>query len=142
MGRVGEICGRAVVVTTPTQLAATTKITSVVTIGKENPTRAEASRVSLILDAFKGGDKLLAAPFIRKIFFPGYPLEELKWPDLPTTHPRIISSYQQLNRSQRTAVEKCLSNKEEDRLVVIIVSSFTSLFHHISLKVSGAAGYR
>jgi len=142
MARVGEIHGRAVVVTTPTQLAATTKITSVVTIGKDDPTRAETSRVSLILDAFKGGDMLLTAPFIRKIFFPDYPLEKLKWPALPTTHPRVNFTYRQLNKSQRTAVEKCLSNKDEDRHVVIIVSSLTSPFHRISLGVSGAAGHR
>jgi Cdc6-like AAA superfamily ATPase len=56
----------------------------------------------------------------------------LKWPELPTSQPKINFTYRQLNISQRKAVEKCLSNKEEDRHVVIVVSStpsFSPLSH-------------
>ena len=128
--------GRAVTVTPYTQFAA--NITTVATIGKEAPTGAEASRAGLILDAFKGSDSLLASPFVRKVFFPGYPLHTLKWPKLPVSQPSINFTYRQLNESQREAVERCLSNREEDRHVVIIVRS-TSFSFPISQRASGAA---
>jgi hypothetical protein len=126
-------------VTAHAQFDPTAIITSVVTVGKDDLTGAETSRASLILDAFKGGDALLTTPFVRKIFFPDYPLETLKWPALPKTQPKVNFTHRQLNESQQKAVEKCLSNKEEDRHVVIVVSSFPSLPYLISPRVSGAA---
>ncbi|KAF9647978.1 hypothetical protein BDM02DRAFT_3144973, partial [Thelephora ganbajun] len=114
-GHVSKVQGKAVKVTPQTQFAATAKIRSVVTIGKDQLTGAEASRADLILNAFKGGESLLSSPFVRKIFFPGHPLHALKWPKLPTTQPEIVFTYRDLNESQRKAVERCLSNKEEDR---------------------------
>ena len=126
-GHVKKVQGKAVQVTPHAQFIATAKITSVVTIGKEELTGAQTSRADLTLDAFKGGDALLSTPFVRKIFFPEYPLQKLKWPALPTTQPKIASSSRQLNPSQERALEKCLSNKEEDRLVVIIVGPASSL---------------
>ena len=108
------------------------KIRSVVTVGKEELTVAEATRASLVLDAFKGSDSLLSSPFVRKIFFPNYPLHKLKWPELPGTQPKVDFAYRKLNESQRRAVEKSLSNKEGDRHVIIVVSStprFLSLSH-------------
>jgi regulator of nonsense transcripts 1 len=124
---VKKVQGKAVQVTPHAQFIATAKITSVVTIGKEELTGAQTSRADLTLDAFKGGDALLATPFVRKIFFPEYPLQKLKWPTLPVTQPKTAVSYRQLNPSQERAMEKSLSNKEEDRLVVIVVSSSSSL---------------
>ena len=123
-GLVKHVNGRAVRVTAYAQ--PNTNIRSVVTIGKEGLTAAEASRASLVLGTFKASDSLLASPFVRKIFFPGYPLHTLRWPKLPTTQPNINFTYRQLNESQRKAVVRCLSNKEEDRHVVIIVSSISS----------------
>ena len=115
------------------------KIRSVVTVGKEELTLAEATRASLVLDAFEGSDSLLSSPFVRKIFFPNYPLHKLKWPELPGTWPEIDFTYRELNESQRKAVEKSLSNKEEDRHVVIVVSSIPSFYFPLSRWVSGAA---
>ena len=92
-----------------------------VTVGKDEPTGAEATRAGLILGAFKGSDSLFTSPFVRKVFFPNYPLHTLKWPELPTTQPEIGFTYRPLNKSQRKAVEKCLSNQEADRQVVIVV---------------------
>ena len=114
-------------------------IQSVITIGKEQPTIAEATRAILVLNAFKGQDSLLSSPFVRKIFFPRYPLHTLKWPPLPMSQPNIEFAYRQLNGSQRKAVEKCLSNQEEDRHVVIVVSSTPSFPRLVSRRVSGAA---
>ena len=99
----------------------TAKIKSITTIGKDDLTPAEASRAVLVLNEFKGSGTLLSNPFVRKIFFPGHPLDGLKWPKLPTTQSKINFTYRPLNESQKKAVEKCLSNKEEDRHVVIVV---------------------
>ena len=117
------------------------KIRSVVTVGKEELTVAEATRASLVLDAFKGSDSLLSSPFVRKIFFPNYPLHKLKWPELPGTQPKVDFAYRKLNESQRRAVEKSLSNKEGDRHVIIVVSSTPSFSIPLSRWVSGATGY-
>ena len=130
-----NVQGRAVKVTPHAQFTA--KIKSVVTIGKDGLTGAEASRAGLILDAFKGSESLLSSPFVRKIFFPGYPLDTLKWPKLPATQPTINFTYRPLNDSQRKAVERCLSNKEEDRHVVIVVSTTSSF---LSLSYDGHQG--
>lgn len=111
-------------------------------MGKEELTGAEATRASLVLDAFKGLDSLLSSPFVRKIFFPDYPLHRLKWPELPGTQPEIDFAYRKLNESQRRAVEKSLSNKEEDRHVLIVVSSTPSFSFPLSRWASGATGYR
>ena len=131
-----HVQGRAVRVTPQAQF--TGKINSVVTVGKGDPTNAEATRASLILDAFEGSGSLLSTPFVRKVFFPDYPLHTLKWPELPTTQPRVSFTYRELNKSQRKAVEKCLSNQEEDRHVVIVVSSTPSFPFPTSPRVSGA----
>ena len=134
-----KVRGRAVKVTPHAQVQFTTKIESVVTIGKDDLTDAQASRADLILDAFKGSNLLLTNPFVRKIFFPNFPLDTLKWPKLPSTQPTINFSYRELNRSQRKAVEKCLSNNEEDRHVIIIVNSSSSFSFPDSRLVSGPA---
>ena len=131
-----EVRGRAVRVSPHAKFTA--KIKSVVTVGKEELTGAEATRAGLILDAFKGSDSLLSSPFVRKVFFPNYPLHTLKWPDLPTTKPKINFTYREPNKSQRKAVERCLSNKEADRHVVIVVSSTSSFSFLISRWLSGA----
>lgn len=132
-----KVQGRAATVIPSAQI--TTKINSVVTVGKEELTGAEATRAGLILDAFKGSRSLFTNPFVRKVFFPNYPLHTLKWPELPTTQPQISFACRELNKSQRKAVEKCLSNKETDRHVVIVVSSTSSFYILISRWVSGAA---
>ena len=129
-GHVSKVQGRTVKVTPHSQFTA--KITSVVTIGKEELNGAETSRANLILNTFKGYDNLLSSPFIRRIFFPGYPLHTLKWPTLPTSQPRINFTYRPLNSSQQKAVERCLSNKEEDRHVIIVVSSPPPVFCLVS----------
>ena len=127
--------GRSVTVAAHAQPA--TNIRSVATIGKDGLTVAEASRADVILSAFKGSNSLLSNPFVRKIFFPGYPLHTLKWPGLPTTQPNINFTHQELNESQLKAVERCLSSKEEDRHVVIVVSSISSF---LSLSHDGHQG--
>jgi len=137
---VKKVQGRTVHVTPHAQFTA--KIQSVVTIGKDDLTGAEATRAALILDAFKGSDSLLSSPFVRKIFFPDFPLHTLKWPELPPTQPRVDFTHRELNESQQRAVQKCLSNKEEDRLVIIVVSSTSSLSCLTSPRASGTARHR
>ena len=136
-GHVSGVSGKAARVIPYSQFNA--QIKSVITVGKEQLNDAEATRASLVLDAFRGGDSLLSSPFVRKLFFPGYPLHTLKWPQLPTSQPEIEFTYRQLNESQRMAVEKCLSNEEEDRHVVIVVSSTPSFPPLVSRRVLGAA---
>lgn len=118
-----SVNGRAVRVAPHAQISANIKINSVVTIGKEALTIAESFRANLILEAFRGGDSLLSSPFVRKIFFPKHPLDDLKWPKLPDTQPKVDFTYRSLNKSQEQAVKKCISNKPKDRHVVIVVSS-------------------
>jgi hypothetical protein len=139
-GHVSYASGKAVRVTPHAQVNA--QIKSVATIGKEDLTPAEATRADLILDAFKGSDSLLSSPFVRKIFFPDYPLHTLKWPELPTTQPKIDFTYRPLNPSQKKAVGRCLSNKEEDRHVVVVVSSTPVFSCPFSRRVSGTSRYR
>jgi len=131
-GHVRGVSGRAARVVPHSQF--TGKIKSVITIGKDDLTGAEATRAMLILNAFKGQDSLLSSPFARKIFFPEYPLDALQWPQLPTSEPKIEFTYRQLNGSQQNAVERCLSNKEEDRHVVIVVSSALPPFPRLVLR--------
>jgi hypothetical protein len=138
-GHVSKVQGRAVKVTPHAQVNA--QIKSVVTIGKEDLNGAEATRADLVLGAFKGLDSLLSSPFVRKIFFPNYPLDTLKWPELPTTQPKIDFTYRPLNTSQTRAVERCLSNKEEDRHVVIVVSSAFPLSCPFSRRAAGTSRY-
>lgn len=118
-----KVLGKSVRAVPKTEFSETARIDSVVTVGKEGPTNAEASRAGLVLDAFKGGDTLLSLPFVRKIFFPDYPLHTLQWPKLPTSQSNVSFTHRELNEAQKKAVEKCLNNKEEDRHVVIVVSS-------------------
>ena len=142
-GHVRDVTGRAVKVSSHSQFPSTAKITSVVTIGKEGLNGAGSSRADLILMTFQGRDVLLSSPFVRKFFFPEYPLHTLEWPRMPPTQPKVDFTYRQLNTSQRKAVEKCLSNSEEDRHVVIIVSQTPSVpFPYLIPRISGAAGYR
>ena len=118
-----NVSGRAVKVAPHTRINATAKIKSVVTIGKDELNGAETTRAILVLDAFRDGDTLLSSPFVRKIFFPDHPITMLKWPKLPKTEPKIDFTHKNLNESQTKAVEKCLSNEEEDRHVIIVVRS-------------------
>lgn len=134
-----SVQGRAVKVTPHSQFSA--RIKSVVTIGKDDPTGAEANRANLILETFKGSDCLLSSPFVRKIFFPKFPLHTLQWPQLPATQPEINFTFRQLNQSQQTAVEKCLNNKERDRQVVIVVSSTLPLPRRpLTISIRGHQG--
>jgi regulator of nonsense transcripts 1 len=134
---VSHVQGRAVKVTPHKKVTA--KIKSVITIGKEELTGAEASRAGLILEAFKGSDSLLSSPFVRKIFFPNFPLHTLKWPNLPKSQPKNTFTHRPLNVSQQKAVERCLSNKEVDRHVVVVVSPTSWFSLPISRRVLGAA---
>ena len=124
-GYAKEVKGKSVKAIPQGQFCETAKISSVVTVGKEGLSRPGIFRANLVLSAFKGSDTLLSSPFVRKIFFPDYPLSTLKWPKLPTTQPNVSFTHRELNEAQKKAVEKCLSNKEEDRHVVIVVSSIS-----------------
>ena len=142
-GRVSSARGKGVRVTPFVQVTAqvAAQIKSVATIGKDDLTPAEAIRADLVLDAFKGSDSLLSSPFVRKIFFPDYPLHMLEWLELPTTQPNIDFTYRPLNPSQTKAVGRCLSNKEEDRHVIVVVSSTPPFSYSFSQRVSGTSRY-
>ena len=134
-----EVSGKSVKVTPRTTFSETAKIFSVATVGKEGLSQPEVIRASLVLSAFKGSDALVSSPFVRKIFFPDYPLSTLKWPELPTTQPNVNFTHLELNEAQKMAVEKCLSNKEEDRHVVIVVGSISGFPYVTSRRLLGTA---
>ena len=85
------VSGRAVEVAAHAQV--TTQIKSVATMGKDEPTGAEAGRADPILDAFKGSTLSLFSLFVWKIFFPDYPLHTLKWLEPPVTQPKVDFTY-------------------------------------------------
>ena len=139
-GHVKKVRGKAVKISPHARFAITAKIQSVVTIGKEGLTFAESSRAALVLDAFKGGDLLLSSPFVRRIFFPNYSLDTLKWPQFPASKPGLNFTHRELNPSQENAVLKCLGNKKKDRDVVIIVSPSSPMSQRfVSPCVSGTS---
>ena len=120
-GHVRRVRGKAAVVAADFEFNPTATIRSVITIGKGPLTAAKMTRANLVLDAFEGGDSLLSSPFVRKIFFPDHPIHMLEWPKLPAALPVIEFTRIRLNDAQERAVEKCSSNEEKDRHVVIIV---------------------
>ncbi|KAH0833021.1 P-loop containing nucleoside triphosphate hydrolase protein [Lanmaoa asiatica] len=80
------------------------KIVSVTTVGKENPTCAESTRDAIVLKALQHKTNILSNPFFRALWLPK---ERLVWPE---------------SKRQRRAlppVQRILSDKDDDRIVVI-----------------------
>ncbi|KIO15253.1 hypothetical protein M404DRAFT_70347, partial [Pisolithus tinctorius Marx 270] len=94
------------------------EIKSVTTIGKADPTSAEACRERVILAILKGESTLLSHPFVKAIWLPKHPIW---WMPSGRLKPKIpISCVNlQVNPSQERAIEKILSISGTDRVVLI-----------------------
>lgn len=104
-------------------------ITKVTSIGRDDPTTAEAQRAATILRILQGSEKLLdESPWIQNIWFPldddgllAWPKEwseKPKTPRSPIRQPSPLST-QPLNSSQQTAVNCMVSSKDEHRITLI-----------------------
>lgn len=109
-------------------------ITSVISIGRDDPTTAEAQRAATILRILQGSEKLLdESPWIQNIWFPLDDNGPLTWPKEWSEKPEIKqetpskSSIQQsapsssppLNPSQQKAVNYMFSPKDDHRITLI-----------------------
>lgn len=94
------------------------RIRSVYTIGKEDPTSAEAQRAKIILNALQRSNTILRHPFVSSMWLPS---EIPTWPQLPRRRatPSLYFPYRLLNSSQTLAVQSILSDDDADRISVI-----------------------
>ncbi|KAG6326048.1 hypothetical protein ID866_13041, partial [Astraeus odoratus] len=93
-------------------------IKSITTVGKADLTPAEAAREKAILETLKGESSLSSQPFFKTIWLPR---DTPSWPptNLPDCSKQIYCSDLNLNTVQEAAVEKILSNSDENRTVLI-----------------------
>lgn len=92
-------------------------IASVTTVGREDPTQAEASRSDIVLMALQGRISILKHSFTKRIWLPN---EALSWADSPAFRsPISIRSSRPLNPSQTKAVNLILSTNDADRVGLI-----------------------
>ena len=93
------------------------KILSVTTIGKGDPTFAEVTREDIILKTLQHKTNIFSVPFFQSLWLPNEPLVWPKSKGQKIVHPVQLS--RDLNSSQLTAVERILSDEDDDRIVVI-----------------------
>ena len=106
-------------------------ITSVTSIGRDDPTTAEAQRAATVLRILQGSEKLLdESPWIQNIWFPADNDSPLIWPKEwsekpktplkpnPKTAPPSESTVS-LNSSQQNAVNYMFSSKDDHRITLI-----------------------
>ncbi|KAJ3570490.1 hypothetical protein NP233_g4368 [Leucocoprinus birnbaumii] len=90
---------------------------SICTIGREDPTAAEALRTSILLKVIQNKDAFLSIPFAQDIWFPN------KAPRSSSTSPPdpipVVFDHRPLNNSQRNAVRAILSDESLKRVVLI-----------------------
>lgn len=88
------------------------------TVGRGDPTQAEASRSDIVLMALQGRISISKHSFTKRIWLPK---EALSWDDTPAfgTPVSYIQSSRPLNPSQTKAVKKILSTKNSDRVALI-----------------------
>ncbi|GLB40322.1 putative AAA domain containing protein [Lyophyllum shimeji] len=105
-------------------------VATVISIGRDDPTTAEAQRAATILRILQGYEQLLTnSPWIQNIFFPsGDPHKPLSWPlewsDPCKSGPSLMvpnppSILLQLNSSQQDAVNTMYSTLDKHRITVI-----------------------
>lgn len=127
-GVMGAVRGRSGNVNTDRSLGGKT-ILSVTSIGRDDPTTAEAQRAATVLRILQGSEKLLdESPWIQNIWFP--PDDgPLTWPEEWSEKPRTPlqlsiqkpapASALPLNPSQQTAVNYMLSSEDDKRITLI-----------------------
>ena len=98
------------------------EITSLTTLGKEAPTRAEAERNQAILSMLQGTLPLFDNHWMKALWFPSQPVD---WPECftpPSDSPAIeIQEHPDvsLNDSQHTAITKMLSQSPDSHLTLV-----------------------
>ena len=116
MGRARKVAGRSACISINGPVKGD-KILSVTTIGKEDPTRAESTREDIILKTLQYETDIFSIPFFQALWLPHEPLVWPKSKGPKTVQPAQLS--QGLNPSQLAAVERILSDEDDDRIVVI-----------------------
>ncbi|KAF8071840.1 P-loop containing nucleoside triphosphate hydrolase protein [Lyophyllum atratum] len=128
-GQVGRMSGKSAPLVADRSLNDKT-VTTVISIGRDDPTTAEAQRAATILRILQGFDKLLTdSVWIQNIFFPGDNSSEgllwpISWSDSNESIPSIIPANPppvllQLNPSQQDAVNTMYSTLDEHRITII-----------------------
>lgn len=87
------------------------------TIGREDPTAAEAVRANTMLEVLQNTNTLLTLPFVQDIWFP----KKAKMPvsKKPSNLIPITFTERPLNKSQKLAVDAILSDKPSKRVILI-----------------------
>ncbi|KAJ7067044.1 hypothetical protein C8F01DRAFT_657182 [Mycena amicta] len=126
-GRSGIVDGRHTNLYIPRALDLTKTILTITSIGRDDPTTAEAQRAATVLSILQGRIALLSDNiWIKNIWLP--PSKEdigLQWPPTwskvppPTTAKSEEDNLDRLNASQRQAAEAMLDPKDENRFVLI-----------------------
>ena len=133
-GVMGTVIGKSGNVMTDGNLELGKVITSVTSIGRDDPTTAEAQRSATILRILQGTEKLLdESPWIQNIWFPNddgllvWPKEWSEKPKKPSKPPTVQksppastpTSAPLLNPSQQKAVNYMLSSIDDNRIILI-----------------------
>jgi len=125
-GEIGDVRGRSAAIHPSGSLAEGTIITSLITIGRDDPTTAEAQRAAAILRILQGSiDLLTDNPWLQNIWFPSDD-GLLIWPDnwhTPISHSAVPLDgnlgRHKLNNSQQCAVNNMLSPADDHQLCLI-----------------------
>ncbi|KAH9481599.1 ATP-dependent helicase NAM7 [Psilocybe cubensis] len=125
-GTMAGVSGKVGSVNTNNVAFADKTITVVTSIGRDDPTTAEAHRAATVLRILQGSDKLLdRSPWIQNIWFPSSDGGPLIWPkewSMPRAAPifkPISFKALQLNSSQQLAVNSMMSEKDDHRIVLV-----------------------
>ena len=131
-GQIGKVNGKSGALSAQRSLS-DKSITTLTSIGRDDPTTAEAQRAATVLRILQGSQKLLdESPWIRNIWFPSDD-EVMTWPNSPLTSQRAGPSLPQasgaspggnqgrhnLNSSQQEAVNTMASSMDSHRITII-----------------------
>jgi regulator of nonsense transcripts 1 len=113
---------------------------SIRTIGREDPTSAEAFRTHIIFQVIYKETAFLTFPFVLDIWFPkrAKPMDS----SVPVNSIPIAFDSRPLNESQRSAVKAILSDNPSDRLVLIQGPPGTGKTTVIAAAVISAISFR
>ena len=129
-GVMGKVTGRSGNVNTDRRLGGKV-IMSVTSIGRDDPTTAEAQRAATVLRILQGSEKLLdESPWIQNIWFPSDDNGPLIWPEEWSEKLKIPSNLENekmapppctlpLNPSQQKAVSYMISPMDDHRITLI-----------------------
>lgn len=136
-GRSGGVDGRTANLNIPRPLDNSKTILTIKSIGRDDPTTAEAQRAAAVLRILQGDlDLLNDNPWMQNIWFPGPPDESgnfglLVWPpewtvackkaDLTSSKPSSKDNLDRhtLNKSQQGAVNAMLARTDTHRITII-----------------------